>query len=291
MAQLSASDVLKKVRALEIRTRRTVESLFAGQYHSSFKGQGMTFAEFREYIPGDDVRSIAWTLTARTGKTFIKKFDEERELTFFLIVDVSSSMSFGSQGMSKAEAATLISALFGFAATRNNDQVGALLYGSDVEHYVRPRKGLPHVQRILSDLLRRQQEPVPGTRLSSALEQVQAVVRKRATIVIVSDFFELDFERALGPLAKKHEVMAVCVRDPVEEKLPEKGLWQLQNPETGEFFPWDGSSARGFAKHLQEHDAKLAGTLRRHRVDLIPVRTHEDVLKPVTDYFRRRGGR
>ena len=291
---ISQAEILKKVKLLEIRTRKLVTTLFAGQYHSSFKGQGMTFAEFREYVPGDDVRAISWPVTARTGKTYIKKFDEERELTFMLLVDVSASTQFGSLELSKTDVMAHVAALFGFAAVRNNDQVGALLYANNVEHFVPPKKGVGHVQRILRDILTYQGTGPKGTRLSVALKHLQQVLKKRSTILVLSDFWDENFVNDLKRLARKHEVVCLMVRDPAEGALPPVGVVQLRDAETDEVVVVDWGSAAVRAKYFEavkKSEESSASDLKKAQVEWIRLSTTGDYLQPVIDYFRRRAAK
>jgi uncharacterized protein (DUF58 family) len=289
-------EILKKVKLLEINTRKLVNSLFAGQYHSAFKGQGMTFAEFREYVPGDDVRAIAWPLTARTGKTFIKKFDEERELTLMLIVDISGSLSFGSGDYFKGEVVTHLAALLGFAAAKNNDHVGLLLFSDQVEHYVPPKKGRGHIQRILRDLYYFKPKS-QGTKISAAADYLQGILKKRATVFIFSDFQDDGFAQALRMMSKKHEVIAVIVEDPTELQIPALGLVDLHDAETGQTLTVDSSSPifrRAFADHHKKIRSERERELRQAGVDRIEVLSGADFVAPLVTYFRKKnaqGGR
>ena len=289
-------EILKKVKLLEINTRKLVNSLFAGQYHSAFKGQGMTFAEFREYVPGDDVRAIAWPLTARTGKTFIKKFDEERELTLMLIVDISGSLSFGSGDYFKGEVVTHLAALLGFAAAKNNDHVGLLLFSDQVEHYVPPKKGRGHIQRILRDLYYLKPKS-QGTKISAAADYLQGILKKRATVFIFSDFQDDEFAQALRMMSKKHEVVAVIVEDPSELQIPTLGLVDLHDAETGQTLTVDSSSPvfrRAYADHHKKLRSEREQELRQAGVDRIEVLSGADFVAPLVTYFRKKnaqGGR
>ncbi|MGE3388327.1 MAG: DUF58 domain-containing protein, partial [Bdellovibrionales bacterium] len=208
-------EILKKVKLLEISTRRVVNNLFAGEYHSAFKGQGMTFSEFREYVPGDDVRSIAWALTARAGKPYIKKYDEEREMTLMLAVDVSGSEDFGSRHYLKGEVITHLAALLSFSAVKNKDPVGLLLFSDQIEHYVPPRKGRGQVHRILRDLYYFKPKS-RRTSIDTAMTYLQGVLKKKANVFLFSDFFDHGFDRSLSMIGKKHEAVAVVVADPAE---------------------------------------------------------------------------
>lgn len=286
-------EILKKVKLLEINTRKLVNSLFAGQYHSAFKGQGMTFAEFREYVAGDDVRTISWPVTARTGKTFIKKFDEERELTLMLVVDASGSLNFGSGDYLKGEVVTHLSAVLGFAAAKNNDHVGLLLFTDQVEHYVPPKKGRGHIQRILRDLYFFKPKS-SGTKISSATDYLQGILKKRATVFVFSDFQDQNFAQSLRTMAKKHDVIAVVVQDPAEMELPSVGLVDLQDAETGTVLTVDSSSPefrRAYKRHIEALRDSRERELRAGNVDRVEVVSGSEFIEPLIAYFRKKNAR
>lgn len=286
-------EILKKVKLLEISTRKTVNSLFAGQYHSAFKGQGMTFAEFREYVAGDDVRAISWPVTARTGRTFIKKFDEERELTMMLVVDISGSLSFGSGRYFKGEIVTYLAALLGFAAAKNNDHVGLLLFSDQVEHFVPPKKGRGHVQRILRDLFYFKPSS-RGTKISAAVEHLRGILKKRATIFFFSDFQDKAYAQALKSMARKHEVVAVVVEDPKELELPNMGLVDLTDAESGETLTVDTASPafrRAYADMVKEKRVLRERELRQSGVDRVDVVSGANFVDPLAAYFQKKSGR
>lgn len=284
------AEVLKKVKLIEISTRKLVNNIFAGEYHTMFKGQGMTFADFREYVPGDDVRSISWPLTAKTGKPFIKKYEEERELTLILAVDVSGSADFGTGEVFKGEAMTHLAAVLAFSAVKNNDQVGLLLFSDQVEHYVPPKKGRGHVYRILRDLL--YYKPLSTqTKMSSAFQYLSGILKKRATIFVFSDFIDEGFDKSLRMLGDKHDVVACVVQDASEEVIPAWGLVDLQDPETGEIVTVDTSS-RAFRdsytsqrRVLKEIRDKM---LRLAQVERIDVVTKGEYFDPLIKYFRKK---
>lgn len=284
-------EILKKVKLLEISTRKLVNSAFIGSYHSAFKGQGMTFSEFREYVPGDDVRAIAWPLTARTGKVYIKKYDEERELTMMLLVDVSGSLDFGTGTNFKGEVITHLSALLGYAAAKNSDHVGLLLFSDQVEHFVPPKKGRGHVSRILRDLYFK--EPLRRTtKIASALQYIQGVLKKRSVIFIFSDFQDTGYVEPLRMLARKHDVIAVVVSDPAELEFPKMGLVDLYDPESEELVTVDSSSRSfqdAYRAEMKKQNAERESELRRAGVGQISISTGEDFVLPLANYFRRRG--
>lgn len=283
-------EILKKVKLLEISTRKLVNNLFSGEYHTAFKGQGMTFADFREYVPGDDIRHISWALTARAGKPFIKKFDEEREMTLMLLVDVSGSTDFGSQNLFKGEAMAHLAALLAFSAAKNNDQVGLLLFSDQVEHFVPPKKGQGHVQRILRDLY--YYEPKSReTKLEPALRFLQGVLKKRSAIFVMSDFLDKGYDEALRWLGRKHEVVSVVVRDPLEKKLPPLGLLDLWDNEIGDVITVDTSSAsfqREWEQLRKKRDEERDRLLKKSQVERIDIWLNEDFVDPLIKFFKMR---
>lgn len=283
-------EVLKKVKLLEINTRKLVNNLFAGEYHTAFKGQGMTFADFREYVPGDDVRSISWPLTARTGKPYIKTFEEERELTLILAVDVSGSSDFGTGPYFKGEVMTHMAALLAFSAVKNNDQVGLLLFSDQVEHFVPPKKGRGHVHRLLRDLFYFQPKS-HRTKLSSGFSYLQGVLKKRATVFVFSDFMDQGFDQSLRLLGRKHDVVACVVNDAAEYSLPRMGVIEVQDAETGEILTVDTSSP-GFRAQYEEAVLKRKDqrdkALRLSQVERVDVKSSEDYVNPLVAFFKKR---
>lgn len=289
-SQEALKEILKKVKLLEINTRKLVNNIFVGEYHTAFKGQGMTFSEFREYVPGDDVRSISWIVTARTGKPHIKKYDEERELTLMLAVDVSGSVNFGSGSYLKDEVLIQVAALLAFSAVRNQDHVGLLLFSDQIEHYVPPKKGRGHVQRILRDLLFYKPKS-KGTNMTVGLQHLLGMLKKRSTIFVLSDFLDGGFDRTLRQLGQKHDTVAVVVDDPLERKMPPIGLIDFEDSETGEVITVDTSNKR-FRK---DYESQLAAAvearnrgLRLAQVGRIDIHTSQDVIDPLVKFFRSR---
>ncbi|MES2854737.1 MAG: DUF58 domain-containing protein, partial [Bdellovibrionota bacterium] len=273
--------------------RKLMNSLLSGQYHSAFKGQGMTFAEFREYVPGDDVRAISWPVTARTGKTHIKKFDEERELRLMLVVDASGSLGFGSGDYLKGEIITHLSAILGFAAAKNNDHVGLLLFTDQVEHFVPAKKGRGHIQRILRDLYFFKPKNT-GTNISSAVDHLQGVLKKRATVFVFSDFQDANFAQSLRRISKKHDVIAVVVQDPAELAIPKMGLVDLEDAETGEIVTIDASSVsfqRDYKEFIETQRANRERELRQAGVDRVEVVSGAEFVDPLIAYFRKKNAR
>ncbi len=226
-----------------------VNNIFSGEYHTRFKGQGMTFADFREYVAGDDVRSISWTLTARAGKPFIKTFEEERELTMILAVDISGSLDYGSKNYFKGETLTYVAATLAFSAVKNNDQVGLLLFSNDVELYIPPKKGRAQVYRIIRELLYFKPKG-HTTNLSAGLDFLRGVLKKRATVFLLSDFHDKNYEASLRLLERRHEVIAGLIQDETEFVFPNVGLIELQDSETGEVVLLDTSNPK-FRKEME----------------------------------------
>ncbi len=283
-------EIAKKVKLLEISTRKLVNNIFAGEYQTVFKGQGMTFADFREYVPGDDVRHISWPLTARAGKPYIKKFDEERELSVMIVVDVSGSVDFGSQGQIKGEVMAHIAALLAFSAARNRDQVGLALFSDQLEHFVPPKKGHGHVQRLLRDLYFHKPKS-RKTKMDSTLRFLQGLLKKKSLIFIISDFFDEGFDVSLNLLGKKHEVIATVVQDEKEIQIPDMGLIDLLDPETGELITVDTSSSsvrKNWFEELKKQEAARDRLLRQAQVDRIDVTSNKDYVNPLIKYFRSR---
>ena len=286
-------EVLRHVRFLEVRTRGLVNSLFAGEYRSVFKGQGMEFAEVREYQPGDEVRAIDWNVTARMRRPFVRRYEEERELTVMLVVDLSGSERFGTARRFKNELAVELAAVLALAAVRNNDRVGLVLFTDRVEHVVRPRKGRRHALRLLRDLLAF--EPLgTGTRVGAAAEYVGTLLGHKSIVFVVSDFADPDLERPLKRLALRHDVVAVTVGDPGEQALPDVGLARFVDPETGETVDADTSDPgvrRAYDAAVAAERAERERLFRRLAIDEVPVRTDGGYVEPLLKFFRQREAR
>jgi uncharacterized protein (DUF58 family) len=283
-------EILKQVRRIEISTRGLVNEVFSGEYHSVFKGRGMSFAEVREYAYGDDVRSIDWNVTARTGQPFVKVFEEERELTVMLLVDVSASEDFGTRERLKAEVAVEMCALLAFSAIKNNDKVGLVIFSDHVERFVPPRKGRRHVLRVLRELLYHRPTGT-GTDLASALEYLGHVQRKKAVAFLVSDFRDDGFENALAVAGRRHDLIAVRLSDPREEALPPVGLVELEDPETGTRVVVDSSSPpfrAAFQGVNRKRRVALDRALRRSKVDVIDVETGRPYVRALMRFFQER---
>lgn len=286
-------EILKQVRRIEISTKGLVNEVFSGEYHSVFKGRGMNFAEVREYQYGDDIRSIDWNVTARSGTPFVKIFEEERELTVMLVVDVSASGEFGSRERLKSEVAVEICALMAFSAIKNNDKVGLIIFSDRIEKFVPPRKGRRHVLRVLRELLYHEPEG-RGTDVTVALEYLTHVQRKKAVTFLVSDFRDDGFERALSIAGRRHDLIAVRLSDQREQELPPLGYLELEDPESGERIVVNTSSAdfrEAFKQRVVERRTALDSALRRSKVDVIEIDPGEPYVKPLMRFFQERARR
>ena len=284
------SEILRKVRRIEITTRGLVNEVFSGEYQSVFQGRGMNFAEVREYQYGDDIRSIDWNVTARTGTPFVKVFEEERELTVMLVVDVSASGNFGTRMRMKGDVAVEICALLAFSAIKNNDKVGLILFSDRIEKFVPPRKGRRHVLRVLRELLYHRPDR-RGTDIRMALEYLTHVTRRRAVVFLVSDFLAGGFGRALTIAGRRHDTIAVRVRDRRETELPAIGLVEFEDAETGERFVVNTSDRRfreAFRRDRAAAEKELEHTLRHGKVDLIDVRVDQPYVQPMMRFFKER---
>jgi uncharacterized protein (DUF58 family) len=289
-AQKTPAEILKKIRALEIKTKGLVQTMFAGDYHSVFKGRGMNFEDVREYQPGDEIRAIDWNVTARLGTAFVKKFTEERELTVVLVVDVSASGNFGSVSQSKRELAAEVACVLAFSAIRNNDKVGLLLFSDRVELFIPPKKGRSHTLRIIREILFF--EPAGrGTAPALALDYLNNVVTRRAVVFFISDFQTSDFSRELSVSGRRHDFIALHIQDQREEALPNVGIITLEDAETGEQIEintGDRTTRARFSAQAEARRAELNRTLRRSNIDAISLRTGENYLPALRSFFKQR---
>jgi uncharacterized protein (DUF58 family) len=287
-------ELLKRIRKIEIVTERLVRDRMAGQYHSVFKGRGIAFSEVRHYQPGDDVRLIDWNVSARMNDVFVKLFTEEREMTVLLLVDMSASGRFGSRGREKRELAAEIAAVLAFSAIRNNDQVGLIIFTDQVERFVPPKKGKRHVLRVVSEIL--SYDPRSRrTSIGAGLEFLSRVARRRAVAFVISDFLAPagSYERALRITSRRHDLIPVTVGDPLEEALPNVGLLELEDPETGAMVVFDtgGPEAAAFARQARASVEARRALFKRLSMDAIDVRTDRPYLPALTAFFEARGRR
>ncbi|MCH7762167.1 MAG: DUF58 domain-containing protein [Candidatus Marinimicrobia bacterium] len=283
-------EILKKVRHIEIRTKGLVNDLFGGEYHSVFKGRGMTFSEVREYQPGDDIRLIDWNVTARCGSPFVKVFEEERELTVYLMVDVSRSGHFGTQLQFKSELAIEIAAVLGFSAIKNNDKVGLILFSDEVEKYIAPKKGRSHVLRVVRELLYHQPRG-KGTSLKTALDFLLHIAKRRSVVFLLSDFIDDGYWSSLKIANRKHDIIGLQMNDPFELAIPDIGLVKVHDPETEESTWIDTSSGkerRRFEDRVTEERDTFKRECERIGFDLIHISTDKDYVEPIMTYFKKR---
>ena len=290
---MSTSALLKKVRKIEIKTKGLSSHIFAGEYHTAFKGKGMAFSEVREYQPGDDIRSIDWNVTARYNSPFVKVFEEEREMTVMLLIDMSASGNFGTQEQFKRELATELAAILAFSAINNNDKVGVIFFTDKVEQFIPPKKGKSHILRIIREVLAFQPTR-KGTDIASALEYFSAVIKKRSICFILSDFMSKEFDMPLKIASKKHDLVALRIHDTREDTLPNVGLVPMQDAETEQMLYVDTSSKKvrdNFAKNRANATEKLRKLLPASGVDLIDITTGTDYVKPLINFFKTRGKR
>lgn len=290
---MNEKEILKKIQRIEIFTNRLVNTVFAGEYESVFKGQGITFDEVREYQVGDEIRTIDWNVTARMGQAYIKKYVEERELVMMLVVDMSASTSFGSIAETKAEIAAEIAALLAFSAIKNNDKVGLICFTDTVEHFVPPRKGKRHVLRVVRDILHFQPKQ-SGTNIETALSFVDRVLKPHSVVFLISDFKDTGYEKQLRLSGKRHSLIAITLQDRREVELPDVGLIELEDAESGERVIVDTRSEearRLYTELNQRADAERRQVFRASQVDSIHIRTDESYVKPLIRFFRQRAAR
>jgi len=282
--------LLKKVRKIEIKTRRLSDHVFGGEYHSTFKGRGMTFSEFRQYQFGDDVRSIDWNVTARYNEPFVKVFEEERELTLMLVVDVSGSEAFGTQIQFKRDLITEIAATLAFSALQNNDKVGLILFSDQVELFIPPKKGRSHILRIIRELLEFEPES-KKTSISTALEFLSGVLKKKAIVFVLSDFMDKNYEKTLRISAKKHDLTGIRVFDPVETKLPNLGIVPLRDAETG-MVRWISTFSKkvrlNYEKKYREQVVAFEELFSKNGAGHISCSVEESYVKKLLGYFKAR---
>ncbi|MHC4873136.1 MAG: DUF58 domain-containing protein [Planctomycetota bacterium] len=283
-------ELVKKIRYIQIYTSKAVNDVLAGEYHSIFKGQGMEFDEVREYVPGDDVRSIDWNVTARMGKPFIKRYVEERELTIMFLVDLSSSGDIGSVEKTKNETAAEICALLAFSAIKNNDKVGLIIFTDHVEKYIPPRKGTSHVMRMVRDLLAYKPEG-KGTDIASALDYLGRVQHKKAVVFLMSDFQDKGFDKPLQAAGFRHDLILFHLSSRLELSLPEIGLVEFLDNETGERIVFDASCSKSrklFEKMSHGRREEFINSANAKGIDCIPVTEGDDYVKELIKFFRKR---
>jgi uncharacterized protein (DUF58 family) len=288
---MESSELIKKVRKIEIKSRGLSTQIFSGEYHSKFKGRGMAFSEVREYQPGDDIRTIDWNVTARFSHPFVKVFEEEREMTVMLLVDVSASEMFGTKKQLKQDLLTELCAVLAFSAMQNNDKIGVIFFSDKIEKFVSPQKGRTHVLRIIRELIEFKPSQ-KGTDIAHALRYFNNMIKKRCTAFLISDFIDDKFDDALKIACRKHDLVAIRLYDEREMEIPNVGLLQIKDSETAKTVWVDSSNAsfRNYFKNKSlEREALLLNTFRKNGVDHTSIATHQNYVKPLIDLFKRRG--
>ncbi|MCL2065160.1 MAG: DUF58 domain-containing protein [Candidatus Cloacimonetes bacterium] len=287
---MDTAEILKKIRKIEITTRKLVNEIFSGEYHSMFKGQGLEFSEIREYQTGDSFKEIDWNVTARYGHPYIKKFKETRELNVIFLIDGSSSTVFGTKNLLKNELIAELTALLSFSALSNNDKVGMLLFSDKTEVYSPPRKGKKNALKILRDILYYQSEN-KTTNLESAIKHIWSLAKKKSIIFIISDFISEDYEYSLKILAKKHDVIAFKINDPAELEMPKAGLMHFQDPETGELFSFNTSSKKlrdEYNQLTKEREADINESFKKMNIDMLNMSTDKPYIFDLIKFFKYR---
>ncbi|MCB0760926.1 MAG: DUF58 domain-containing protein [Flavobacteriales bacterium] len=288
---METSELLKKVRAIEIKSRGLSNQIFSGEYHSAFKGRGMAFSENREYQHGDEIRTIDWNVTARMGHPYVKVFEEERELTVMILVDVSGSESFGTRKQLKRHLITEVTAVLAFSAIQNNDKIGVIFFSDQIEKFIPPKKGKSHILRIIRELINFEAEH-KGTNIKAALDYLNGVIKKRSICFVLSDFEDRGFEDALKIANKKHDIVALHIEDPAELELPNLGLVKVVDNESGQA-KWINSSSAAvrekFGIQRKIHRKKLLDTFRKSGVDHASLATDRSYVQPLMTLFKKRG--
>jgi len=290
---METSELIKRVRRIEIKTRGLSRNIFAGEYHSAFKGRGMAFSEVREYQFGDDVRNIDWNVTARYNKPFVKIYEEERELTVMLLIDVSGSREFGSMDKLKKNVVTEIAAVLAFSAIQNNDKIGVIFFSDQIEKFIPPKKGRSHILRIISELIDFEPE-ARGTDISGAIRYLTNAIKKRCTAFVISDFIQKEtaLENALSIANNRHDIVALRIYDERETELPNIGMIKLKDAETGDY-TWVDSSDKNardiYRKWWVDLSTQLDNSFKKSRVDYVSISTNHDYVKSLINLFKKRG--
>lgn len=288
---METAELLKKVRKIEIKTKGLSTQIFSGEYHSAFKGRGMAFSEVREYAPGDDIRTIDWNVSARMGSTYVKVFEEERELSVMLLVDVSASGNFGSNAQFKRDLITELCAVVAFSAAQNNDKIGVIFFSDKIEKFIPPKKGKSHILRIIRELLNIEPQQ-SGTDISLALKYLSNIIKKKSIAFLISDFKDSNtYIDALKIANRKHDVVALRINDKLENHIPDIGLIKLKDNETGKLM-WVDTSDKNFRKQFEINNLKFEAQLKdiftKSGVDFTTINTHEGYVKPLMNLFKKR---
>ena len=290
---METQELIKKVRKIEIKTRGLSNQIFSGEYHSAFKGRGMAFSEVREYTPGDEIRTIDWNVTARFNHPYVKVFEEERELTVMLLVDMSGSGAFGTKKQFKRELVTELCAVLAFSAIQNNDKVGVIFFSDQIEKFIPPKKGRSHILMIIRELINFEPEN-HGTNIREALKYFTGVIKKHCTAFVISDFMDQGFENAMKIANKKHDLVALRIYDQREDEIPEIGLVQMHDTESGKV-KWVDTSNKTFQQKYKANALKrndiLNDIFRKSGVDAVKIATHQSYVQPLMGMFKKREGR
>lgn len=290
---MNTSELFKKVRQIEIKTKGLSNHIFAGEYHTAFKGTGMAFSEVREYINGDDLRTIDWNVTARYNSPFVKVFEEEREMTVILLIDISASTNFGTNFQFKRDLCTEISAIFAFSAIKNNDKVGVIFFSNKVEKYIPPKKGKQHILKLINEIINFKPKH-KKTNIGSALEYLNTVIKKRSISFILSDFMNANYKKTIRIIKKRHDIIGIKINDNAEKNMPNVGVIPLQDAETEKIFFLDTSNKKvreNFRNNKIINDQKIKVFFQQNGVDLIELKTGEDYIKPLINFFKSRGNK
>ena len=283
-------EILSKIKKIELRSKKLVDDVFSGKYHSVFKGQGLEFSEVREYVPGDDVRRISWNVTARRNKPYIKKYDEEREQTVMFVVDLSASGQFGSKSVVKNDLIAELTAVLAFSALKNSDRAGLLTFTDIVEQYIKPQKNKKHILRLI-DIILSYKPQNKKTNIENALKSLNRLCKRKALVFLISDFYDENFDRMLKVTAKKHDLVCIKVSDPKEQKIPKRGLFRLQDAETGLVTDIDFSSKEvreEYCKNLKNHEDYLNETFKVAKTDVMNVYTDKPYILELIKFFKAR---
>lgn len=284
------TEILSKIKKIELRSKKLVDDVFSGKYHSVFKGQGLEFSEVREYVPGDDVRRISWNVTARRNKPYIKKYDEEREQTVIFAVDLSASGQFGSKNVTKNDLIAELTAVLAFSALKNSDRAGLLTFTDVVEQYIKPKKNKKHILKLI-DIILSYKPQNKKTNIENALKSLNRLCKRKALVFFISDFYDKDFDSMLKVTAKKHDLVCIKISDPKEKQIPEKGIFTLQDCETGLIASIDFSSKQvkdEYYKNLKEHEDYLDETFKVAKTDVMDISTDKPYIFELIKFFKAR---
>lgn len=284
------SEILSKVKKIELKSKKLVDDVFSGKYHSVFKGQGIEFSEVREYVPGDDIRSISWNVTARRNKPYIKKYDEDREQTVMFVTDLSASGTFGSINQTKNELIAELTAVLAIAALKNSDRAGLLTFTDTVEQYIKPQKNRKHILRLIDTILSYKPKN-KGTNIETALKYLNKLCKKKALVFLISDFQDKNFDSMLKVTSKKHDLVCIKVSDPREQQIPKKGIFTLQDTESGAYMDIDFSSKEvqeEYYRNYSNHNSYLDDTFKTAKTDVIDISTGEPYIRQLIAFFKAR---